>query len=150
MITQQLLFLEQGDHRLHLRYISPKEPTDKPPVLLVHGFIENGRIFYSENGKGLACFLARAGYPTYVLDLRGRGLSTPSVKVTQDHGQFESITHTIPAAHQYIFERHQKPVHWMAHSWGGVLLASALNRFPALCQQVASQVYFGSKRSIHS
>jgi len=150
MISQQSLYIDEADHRLHLRFISPTIDSQKPPVLLVHGFIENGRIFYTESGKGLACELAKAGYPTYVLDLRGRGLSEPSVQVQQGHGQFESITETIPRAHQFIYQRHNTSVHWMAHSWGGVLLASTLNRFPELVQQVASQVYFGSKRSIHS
>jgi len=150
MISQQSLYIDEADHRLHLRFISPTTASQKTPVLLVHGFIENGRIFYTESGKGLACELAKAGHPTYVLDLRGRGLSEPSVNVQQGHGQFESITETIPRAHQFIYQRHNAPVHWMAHSWGGVLLASTLNRFPELVQQVASQVYFGSKRSIHS
>ena len=29
---------------------------------MLHGAVENGRIFYTENNKGFACFLARAQY----------------------------------------------------------------------------------------
>jgi len=150
MITQQSLFVEQDNHRIHLRLITPNEPTNKAPVLLVHGAIEDGRIFYSKSNKGLACELARAGHPTYVVDLRGRGRSEPSIKEQSNHGQFEAITQTLPSVHAFVFARHQQPIHWMAHSWGGVLLASTLSRLPELSSQVASQVYFGTKRSVHS
>jgi pimeloyl-ACP methyl ester carboxylesterase len=34
----------------------------------------------------------------------------------------------------------------MAHSWGGVIMASTLVRFPELAEQVASLVFFGTKR----
>lgn len=39
-----------------------------PPVLMLHGAIENGRIFYSESGKGLAPYLAR--FPEYTKMVR--------------------------------------------------------------------------------
>lgn len=150
MITQQSLFIEQGDHRIHVRHIAPEGESDKAPVLLVHGAIEDGRIFYSESNKGLACELAKAGHPTYVVDLRGRGLSEPSIKEQYNHGQFEAITETLPLAHAFVYQRHACAVHWIAHSWGGVLLASVLSRYQELVPQVASQVYFGTKRSVHS
>lgn len=150
MITQESLFIEQVDHKIHLRVVKPQAATDKAPVLLVHGAIEDGRIFYSKSDKGLACELARAGYPTYVVDLRGRGLSEPSIKNQPNHGQLEAITETLPNVHAFIFTQHKQAVHWMAHSWGGVLLASVLSRHQELAAQVASQVYFGTKRSVHS
>lgn len=150
MITQESLFVDQGDHKIHLRLINPTQASNKAPVLLVHGAIEDGRIFYSQSNKGLACELAKAGHPTYVVDLRGRGLSQPSIKEQPDHGQFEAITQTLPNVHAFVFAKHNQPVHWMAHSWGGVLLASVLARHHELAQQVASQVYFGTKRSVHS
>jgi len=150
MIKQQSLFLSHDDHDIHLRLIEPITSSNKPPVLLVHGAIEDSKIFYTESGKGLACELARAGHPTYVVDLRGRGQSAPPIKHDPGHGQFEAITHTLPLVHRFVFERHQVPVHWMAHSWGGVLLASTMVRYQELAEQVASQVYFGTKRSVHS
>ena len=33
-----------------------------PAVLMVHGMMSNGRVFYSQGGKGLAPWLARQGY----------------------------------------------------------------------------------------
>jgi len=150
MISQQSLFIENDNHRIHLRLISPNTSTNLPPILMLHGAIEDGRIFYSKSGKGLACAMARAGHPVYVMDMRGRGLSTPVIGDDNDHGQHESIVETLPQCHQWVLSRHpqQHNVHWMAHSWGGVIMTSALARFPHLQQTVASQVFFGTKRTI--
>jgi pimeloyl-ACP methyl ester carboxylesterase len=63
---------------------------DGGPVLL-HGAIENGRIFYSRSGRGLAPFLAREGFDAFVADLRGRGDSQPPIGPRSSHGQTESI-----------------------------------------------------------
>ena len=54
------------------------------------------QIFYTEKGKGLGCYLAEQGFDVYVLDLRGRGKSTPLINAESDYGQHEAITHDIP------------------------------------------------------
>lgn len=150
MISQKSHFIDFDDHRLHLRQISPQQPTNLPPVLMLHGAIEDGRIFYSKSGKGLACAIASAGHPVYVIDMRGRGLSTPAIGEDNAHGQFETITHTLPECHHWVMKRHSnhQKIHWMAHSWGGVIMSSALARYPELSKGVASQVFFGTKRTI--
>ena len=123
--------------------------TEGPPVLMVHGAIENGRIFYSASGKGLAPFLARSGFDVFVADLRGRGKSSPPIGPGASFGQTEAITEDIPALMAAIKRRRGSvPQHWIAHSWGGVLLTSFLARFPECAPQVASLVYFGSKRTV--
>ncbi|MFM4964615.1 alpha/beta fold hydrolase [Aeromonas bivalvium] len=148
-LLQQSLFIPCGEHRLHVRHIQPRVAVHGEPILMVHGAIENGRIFYTGSGKGLACFLARHGYRVYVADLRGRGLSTPAIAERADHGQHELITEDLPTLQAWIAARHPgQKVHWMAHSWGGVLMASTLVRFPALAAGVASLLFFGSKRGI--
>lgn len=120
-----------------------------PPVLMLHGAIENGRIFYSGSGKGLAPFLANNGFDVYVADLRGRGKSTPPIGRGARFGQTEAITEDIPAFVETISRlRGPVPQQWLAHSWGGVLFSSVLARFPEYAPQVASLVYFGSKRTI--
>ncbi len=119
-------------------------------MLLLHGAIENGRVFFSSSGKGLAPYLASKGFDVFVADLSGRGESIPQIDENFQLGQTESIVHEIPAMSDFIArETKNKPQHWIAHSWGGVLMASALARKPKLCERVASQVYFGTKRSIH-
>ena len=148
-LLQQSLFVPCGEHRLHVRHIQPGVAVHADPILMVHGAIENGRIFYTESGKGLACFLARHGYQVYVADLRGRGLSTPTIAERAGHGQHELITEDLPALQQWVAARHAGArVHWMAHSWGGVIMASTLVRFPELADQIASLVFFGTKRGV--
>ena len=116
-LLQQSLFIPCGAHQLHVRHIKPRVAVHGEPILMVHGAIENGRIFYTESGKGLACFLARHGYQVYVADLRGRGLSTPAIAELAEHGQHELITEDLPALHRWIAERHGGfKVHWVAHS----------------------------------
>jgi predicted alpha/beta hydrolase len=124
-------------------------PDSGPPVLMLHGAIENGRIFYSGSGRGLAPYLARNGFDVYVADLRGRGRSTPPIGRGSGFGQTEAITEDIPACVEAIKTiRGSVPQHWVAHSWGGVLFSSVLSRFPEYTSLVRSLVYFGSKRTI--
>ena len=115
---------------------------------MYHGAIENGRIFYSEKGKGLGCFLAEQGFNVYVADFRGRGKSRPHITEDSDHGYYECIVHDIPDIVNYVASKTEQPVHVVCHSWGGVLFNSALVRFKALQQQVQSLVCFGTKRQV--
>lgn len=120
-----------------------------PPVLMLHGAIENGRIFYNEEGRGLGPYLARNGFDVYAADLRGRGDSTPHVSRSSTFGQTESITEDIPAYMNRIIElRGDVPQHWVCHSWGGVLATAHLLRFPENISSVKSLVYFGTKRRV--
>ncbi|MBU3021685.1 alpha/beta fold hydrolase [Aestuariibacter sp. A3R04] len=145
-LRQDSIFIDDGHHQLHLRHIRINE--NGPPVLMLHGVIENGRIFYTESGKGLACFLAAQGYNVYVADMRGRGKSVPPISEDHNHDQYDQITRDIPLFLNYVFEHTRQPVHAIAHSWGGVLLASALVRFPELSKNIRSKICFGTKRSV--
>ena len=137
------------DDTLHLRRIH-RDP-EGTPVFMLHGAIENGRIFYSESGKGLAPYLAGKGFDVYVADLRGRGASRPRLNRSSRYGQTEAITEDIPTFLNAIIDlRGEAPQHWLAHSWGGVLLSSYLARFPEHRRLVKSLVYFGTKRSVHA
>lgn len=149
MICQDSHFLEVGDgNRLHVRRIRD-QATSGPPALLVHGAVENGRIFYTDSGKGFAPFLASHGYDVFVLDLRGRGLSTPAVSRESTFGQTESIVEDIPAAARLIAKlRGPVPQLWGAHSWGGVLMLSTFARVEDLRELVCGFVFFGTKRSV--
>ncbi len=136
-----------GGDQLHLRRIW-SDPRGIP-LFLLHGSIENGRIFYSESGKGLGPFLAEHGFDVYVGDLRGRGESRPPIGPHSNYGQTEAIVEDIPAILEKIKTlRGKYPVHWIGHSWGGVLLASVYARFPRLRKSVKSFVCFASKRNV--
>lgn len=79
-IKQESIFIQVGEHRLHMRRFY--QDPEGEPIWMMHGSIEDGRIFYSPSGKGLASFLAAQGYDVIVADLRGRGKSTPAISKT--------------------------------------------------------------------
>lgn len=133
--------------RLHVRRIA--RDVYGPAVLMIHGAVENGRIFYSHSGKGLAPFLAARGYDVFVPDLRGRGESSPRVSRHTRTGQHEAITEELPALVRFVRElKGGPPAFWVTHSWGGVLVTSFLARFPMYLDAIHAMVYFGSKRRI--
>ncbi|EAT13360.1 esterase/lipase [Oceanobacter sp. RED65] len=149
MLFQSLFVESKFPHKLHLMHISQTGHESTPVVLMVHGMVEDGRIFYHKSGKGLVCFLVGQGYQVFVLDLRGMGLSTPKVSAASDHGQTETITEDIPLVMDYILEKTgQARLHIAAHSWGGVNVNALLLRYSERVKQVASCVYFGSKRTV--
>ncbi|WP_144210408.1 alpha/beta fold hydrolase [Shewanella donghaensis] len=143
-------FLPYRDGQLHIRHIKAKpESANNTAILMLHGAMSNGRVFYSSSGKGLGCYLAEQGFDVYVLDTAGRGLSEPKISSAYSLGQTEVILEQIPLAHEFVLS-HSKAskVHWCAHSWGGVLMASTYVRIEKLRAQVASFVTFGTKRTI--
>lgn len=120
-----------------------------PAVLMLHGMMSNGRVFYSQSGKGLAPWLAVRGYDVFVADLRGKGGSQPLIDRHARHGQSEMIGVDLPALHAAVLHHAQaKQVHWVSHSWGGVVMNSCLLRHPELIAQVPSVVHFAAKRSV--
>lgn len=146
-------WVQIAGERLHLQRILPADISRPdslgPPVLLVHGSLEDGRIFYTQTGKGFAPYLARQGYDVYVGDLRGKGQSTPRISRASRHGQREAILEDIPAWERHIQGlRGDIPRFWGAHSWGGVLLLAAYARHPELRDRVRGFVFFGTKRSV--
>jgi len=145
-MQQESLYIQDGEHKLHLRHIWQKESG--VPILMLHGTIENGKIFYTQTGKGLACYLAKQGFDVYVADFRGKGKSTPSIAQDQAHGQHELINRDIPLLIESIVARTQQKMHVICHSWGGVLMASSMVKFPQVLNNVLSHLCFGTKRSV--
>lgn len=150
MRFQSLFCSVDSIHQLHVMYIS--QPGHQGmPVLMIHGMVEDGRIFYHKSGKGLACFLAGQGFSVYVVDLRGIGKSTPSIGSKSEHGQTETIAVDIPALIKFVLNHSgHGALHAVAHSWGGVNLHAALLREPSLIPYVKACVYFGSKRTVRA
>jgi len=145
-MKQESLFIQGDGYQLHLRHITGEAVGI--PILMLHGAIENGLIFYTKKGKGLACYLAEQGFDVYVADLRGRGKSNPVINANSDFGQYEAITQDIPLFLDYITEKTNKAMHVVSHSWGGILMASCLVRYPNKLSQVISNTCFGTKRRV--
>lgn len=146
-ILQESIFIPATPtDTLHLKRFSQNHQG--PPVFLVHGSIENGRIFYSNNGKGFAPWLAKQGYDVFVADLRGRGQSTPAISSKSTFGLNHTLQEDFPAFIQQIKDlKGDVPQYWGAHSWGGVLMLAYLARL-AIPVQVQAMAFFGSKRRI--
>lgn len=141
---------EQPYLNLHIKRIRQKDSAGIP-VLMIHGMVENGRIFYHESGKGLGSYLSQRGYDVYVADLRGIGLSEPKISRYSKHGQTETVCEDIPALIEFVQKTSgQQRLHIVAHSWGGIFLNAALARRPDLIPDIISGVYFGSKRTVRA
>ncbi|PCJ16210.1 MAG: esterase [Candidatus Cloacimonadota bacterium] len=144
-VKQESIFLDFQNYKLHLRKIYKNE--NDPAVLMVHGAIENGKIFYTKKNKGFAPFLASKNYCCYVIDLRGRGESSPLVSKDSKFGQTQIICEDLPFILDELLKNHSS-ITLVAHSWGGVLLNSFLCRFPKYIDKINTCIYFASKRSI--
>jgi pimeloyl-ACP methyl ester carboxylesterase len=119
------------------------------PVLMIHGSVENGKIFYSSSGKGIAPYFAKKGYDVFVPDLRGRGQSKPSISKHSKFGWAESIEVDIPLYIEKIKElKGDVPIHWVAHSWGGIVILAYLAQHPETTEKTSSMVFFATKRKI--
>ncbi|WP_286232851.1 alpha/beta fold hydrolase [Thalassotalea sediminis] len=145
-MKQESLFVTSENHKLHVRHIFKKQGGT--PILMLHGTIENGKIFYTESGKGLACYLAQQGFDVYVPDFRGKGQSTPTLQETTAHGQHEMIIDDVPNLVKFVAEKTGQPMHVICHSWGGVIFCSSFARFPLMQKHIGKLVCFGTKRSL--
>ena len=132
------LTTEDGcDIRLH-RFAMKVHPHTSP-VLLVHGYAANGRMWNPPTQEGhLAAYLARAGYTVYAIDLRFR-----NGKPSRDWNCDDYVLFDVPAALKHIFaDTGKQACHWVGHSMGGLLgyMYQALNG----SRRIASQTVLGS------
>jgi predicted alpha/beta hydrolase len=137
--------------RIYKEGLEAAELKKSPSILLIHGSVENGRIFYSVNGKGFGSYLAENGFDVFVADLRGKGESKPIVNSNSTFGQTEYVLEDLPAFANKVREiKGQFPAYWAAHSWGGVMIPPFMIRFPQVAEAAKKMVFFGSKRRIRT
>lgn len=148
METEELYFKLNETETLFLKWYRC-ENNNNFPILMIHGAIENGKIFYSSSHKGLAPFLCKKGFNVFVADLRGHGNSSPKITKNSKYGQFEHMTEDIPAFIEKVLEISNKTkLNLIAHSWGGVLVNGFFARNPKKLEKINKSVYFGSKRKV--
>lgn len=141
--------MPQG-HKLHLKEFRPdKDQATLVPVLFIHGAIEDGRVFYTNKGKGLAPFLAQQGHHCFVLDLRARGESSPPLGEAPDFNQYDMLDIDFPAVLRFIKERTKiEKFSFVTHSWGGVLVNSFLLKSPQWIPFCERNVHISTKRRV--
>lgn len=117
-------------------------------LLLVHGALEDGRVYHPRSDQGLAGALAAAGHTAYVVDLRGHGQSEPSLlESPAEITQPALINQDLPALLAFVQQRQpSRPMFCVGHGWGGVWLASALARRPDLLAHLCGLMHFGVRR----
>ncbi len=139
----------KGGDQLHLKRLYRDKNNLGPPVLMVHGKVEDGRIFYSGGSQGLGNYLAERGYDVFVADLRGKGKSWPVIGPRSQFGYHQTVTEDIPALVKGIVKRRgEQQQIWIAHGLGGVFLTAYLARFGQGICPVSRIVHFGTRRSI--
>jgi predicted alpha/beta hydrolase len=117
------------------------------PVFMLHSNCTDGSSFYTADGKGLACYLARQGYDVFVADLRGKGKSWPHISGHSKYGNHQLINEDIPALLESIQKkRGATPQIWIGHGWGGVLMSSFYARYGDRFGPVAKMVQFAVRR----
>ncbi|MEM9051639.1 MAG: alpha/beta fold hydrolase [Bacteroidota bacterium] len=130
-------------HRFTMSYQNGK------PVLLIHGSIEDSRIFYSKSGKGLAPYLAENGFDVFAPDLPGKGRSTPKASRSFDHSMQAFIDHDLDDYLNHIKQIYpNEKIRIVAHSWGGVLALAWFAKYGSI-NEIGPMVFFGSKRRIN-
>jgi len=138
--------LPKGD-QLHIKRF--RGSSSSAPILMLPSLMEDGKVFYSNTGKGLAPYLAKQGYDVFVADFRGKGRSWPCVSAKSNNGYHQAICEDIPALVKTVTAKHGvAPQYWVAHGTAGSWLASFLARYPDQSSQVAGIVYFGSRRQL--
>ncbi|MFK8019701.1 MAG: alpha/beta fold hydrolase [Pseudomonadales bacterium] len=147
--TESMMVTVSAGPQLHMKRFCADKVNPGTPVFMVHGLAEDGHIFYSGRGKGLAPYLAAEGYDVYVADMRGSGKSWPSVSPKSTHGQHQAINEDIPALLRAIVrKRGPIPQIWISHGWGGVITSSNFARYGDAHAPVQAMVYFGSRRLV--
>ncbi|MFK7730399.1 MAG: alpha/beta fold hydrolase [Pseudomonadales bacterium] len=145
--TESMMVSVGAGPQLHMRRFCADRFTPGTPVLMIHGLVEDGHIFYSNAGSGLAWYLAAAGYDVYAADLRSRGKSWPGLNAKSADNLHETINADLPALQTAIVRRRGPvPQIWINHAWGGVLSSSYFARHGACVAPVQAMVYFGTRR----
>lgn len=108
------------------RYHARGERRFDEPVLLGHSLATNRFNLDFDERYSLARFLARHGFETWVLELRGHGLGGSGEGSTFD----VEATHDVTAALRAVVSTGPKQVFFAGHSRGGLLPFAHLARFP--------------------
>jgi predicted alpha/beta hydrolase len=114
--------------RLALHRHRPRSGGPGLPVVLCGGYACNRHFMDYDERYSLARYLARQGFDAWVLELRGRGLSHPTRECRHPWGwTFDDLAAIdVPAAIAHVAVTTERPIAWVGHSMGGMLLYAHL------------------------
>lgn len=121
----------------------PRGEARRGPVILCHGLGTNRFDLDFDERLSLARFLARRGFESWVLELRGRGLSGPPHEASFD----DQVEGDVEAALRTVISTGAAKVAWVGHSKGGLLALAHLARHPAA--PISALVTLGTPFSFH-
>lgn len=146
---------DDGWHVALWRYIPRRPFKGAPPVILCHGLGAN-RFNLDFNDKySLARYLARKGFDSFVVELRGSGLAGRLSKAKM-HGRRmynfdDHAVHDVPTVIDAVqsITGHEH-VHWVGHSMGGMLayvfMGTPLEERVRACVVISAPADFGYQR----
>ncbi|NOK20666.1 alpha/beta hydrolase [Corallococcus carmarthensis] len=108
------------------RYHPRGERRFAEPVLLCHGLGANRFHMDFNEQYSLARYLARAGFETWVIELRGRGLAGACADWNFD----DQAEHDVRTALRTVMSTGAQQVLWVGHSKGGLMLYAHLAKNP--------------------
>lgn len=109
------------------RYHARGERRFTTPVVLCHGLGANRYDLDFNERYSLARFLARRGFETWVLELRGRGMAGKPVEATFDDQARDDVG---TALRTVLSANTAKDALWVGHSKGGMVAYAHLARLP--------------------
>jgi len=129
-------------------------PGEGPPVLLVHGMGANHYNWDYREEVSLAYYLQQEGWDVWVPELRGDPGSRPPSKRAPKQFTFDDhALQDIPAALDVVQAiTGEEQIYWVGHSMGGMLLYTALSRYPERIRAgvaVCSPTEFESLTGLH-
>ncbi|KAJ1466353.1 Alpha/Beta hydrolase protein [Baffinella frigidus] len=130
----------------------------KHSVVLCHGLASNRFTFDLEPGVSVAEYLADRGWDTWLVELRGSGMSKNTGRVggQQDNWCFDDHLEDCRAIIEMVHSISGNPVHFVGHSMGAMLLqctaavaAAAESSGASHYSQVRSGVSIGGSLFMH-
>ncbi len=138
--THEILTAPDGG-RFNLTRVIPTLP--RAAVVMLPGMFTGRRFWLSDQGVGLAAFLADAGHAVYIVERRGIG-ATRDDAGTGRSGFTEHLQQDLPLVQSLVAQEQTGPVFWIGHSFGGVLAARAVAT-TLRADQVAGLVLFATQ-----
>lgn len=130
-LRQSVLLDRDGTQKLYCEYFLQPEVTQKGSIFISHGFTESCGKYHE-----VIYYFLRAGYSVCIIDHRGHGFSrrieendfgtTPT-----DIEKFQYYVYDMDyAIHTVLTERLPAPYYLYAHSMGGAIAATYLEKHP--------------------